>query len=183
MKKIVILLFLLATCKIAYSQEKTNQKVIKEEKKTMVLRETEDGKDYIVTFENNEVAKIKLNGKEIAKKDFPKHQAIVDKMVKNLPKEFNDAMQVSDDVDKTGGYKPMKIETEQKIKVTKIDDANSKIIFITSDGKEFEFHIKDASQITLNGEVMEEGEIVIKSVEQMLENGETNTNSDNKKNK
>lgn len=181
MKRIIFAVFLLSLYNFGFSQTETKPKITREESRTMVLRENDNGQDYIITFENNEVAKVSLNGKEIPKNDFNKHQNVIDKMLKNLPKEFSDAMQVNSEDEKIGGYKPIKgqEESEQTIKVSKLENGNSKIVFKTSEGKEFEFLIKGADEITMNGEPMSEGEIVIKTVEKIIENSEEPVKDDN----
>ena len=160
---------LLGASQCLLAQDTKTQKITKEEKRVMVLRETEDGKDYTVKFENNEVASIKLNGKEIPKKEFNKHQAVVDRMMKNLPKEFSDAM-TGDEGKATGGVKPLTIEREHVIKIAK-NQLGQTILTFQPDAseKQFEFVITGAEDIKMNGEAIKEGEIKIKTKEMEYE--------------
>lgn len=162
------LLFLAVSLTFSLSaQEKKELKEIREEKRVIVLQENENGKDYKVKIENDDVTSIQLNGVEVPKKDYAKHQQVIDRMKANLPKEFTAAM----NGEITGEPKRMgEAESEQTIKITKNADGQTVIKVTPSslDEKAFEFVITGASSITMNGEPLKEGEIRIKNIERIF---------------
>jgi hypothetical protein len=155
----------------AFAQKEGKPTIKKEEKRVMMIRESEDGKDYTLKFENDEVTSIKLNGKELPKSEFSKHQAMIDKIKLNIPKEFNDAMK-GDVVTETNEMN-LPREQEQVIKIAKNQMGQTLITFKPGAGdKEFEFVITGAEDIKMNGDAVKEGEIRIKTMEKFIENGE-----------
>ncbi len=166
--KNLIILFLVSCMNCAFAQKPEKQKVTKDEKRVMVLRENQGGKDYVVKFENDEVVSIKLNGKEVPKKEFSKHQDVINGMVEGMPKAFSDAM--NEDNNETGGVKPMVKEREHVIKVAK-NQLGQTIITFQPDAseKQFEFVVTGAEDIKMNGDPVVEGVIKVKTVESEVE--------------
>jgi hypothetical protein len=175
MMKVKSLLFICFLCSYsAFAQKEGKPTIKKEEKRVMMIRESEDGKDYTLKFENDEVTSIKLNGKELPKSEFSKHQAMIDKIKLNIPKEFNDAMK--GDIVTEGGDMNLPHEQEQVIKIAKNQMGQTLITFKPGAGdKEFEFVITGAEDIKMNGDAVKEGEIRIKTMEKFIENGEPTT--------
>jgi hypothetical protein len=170
--KVKSLLFICFLCSYsAFAQKEGKPTIKKEEKRVMMIRESENGKDYTLKFENDEVTSIKLNGKELPKSEFSKHQAMIDKIKLNIPKEFNDAMK-GDVVTETNEMN-LPHEQEQVIKIAKNQMGQTLITFKPGAGdKEFEFVITGAEDIKMNGDAVKEGEIRIKTMEKFIENGE-----------
>jgi hypothetical protein len=169
MKVITLLSILLCSFFNIFAQKESKPILKKEEKRVMMIRETEDGKDYTIKFENDEVTSIKLNGKELPKSEFSKHQAMIDKIKLNVPKDFTEALK--GDISKENDDLSATIQHEQVIKIAKNQMGQTLITFKPGSGeKEFEFVITGAEDIKMNGEAVKEGEIRIKTVETKMEN-------------
>jgi hypothetical protein len=169
MKVITSFIVLLCAVSSIFAQQETKPITKKEEKRVMMIRENQDGKDYTIKFENEEVTSIKLNGKELPKSEFSKHQTMIDKIKLSIPKDFTEALKGEMVTENDDMLAP--IQHEQVIKIAKNQLGQTLITFKPGTGeKEFEFVITGAEDIKMNGEALNEGEIRIKTIETKVEN-------------